>query len=171
MSIRYLAVVPALLIATAAFGQGTQTAHADIVNGQGQKIGSATLTQESGGVLIQANVTKLPAGTHAMHIHAAGKCEGPDFKSAAGHFNPYGKQHGKDNPSGSHAGDLPNFDVDAAGNATISILASSVSLADGPNSLFHEGGSAIVIHEKADDYKTDPTGNAGARLACGVIQK
>jgi Cu-Zn family superoxide dismutase len=172
MTFRGLFTVPAVLLATAAFGQAApQQAHADILNAQGQKIGTAVLTQASAGVQIALTVSQLPPGTHAFHIHGVGKCDAPDFKSAGPHFNPYGKQHGKDNPSGAHAGDLSNFDVDASGNATFSALATSVSLADGPNSLFHEGGSALVIHEKADDYKTDPTGNAGNRLACGVVQK
>jgi Cu-Zn family superoxide dismutase len=172
MSLRGLLIVPAVLFATAAFGQASaQQARADIVNAQGQKIGTAVLTQASGGVQIAMTVSQLPPGTHAMHIHGVGKCDGPDFKSAGPHFNPYGKQHGKDNPSGAHAGDLANFDVDTSGNATVSVLATSVTLADGPNSLFHEGGSSLVVHEKADDYKTDPSGNSGGRIACGVVQK
>lgn len=169
---RHLFAVSILLVAPAVVAQSTpQTAHAEIINGQGQKIGSATLTQTGGGVQIQATVSQLSPGTHAFHIHTVGKCEGPDFKSAGGHFNPAGKQHGKDNPAGAHAGDLLNIEVDPAGNATVTQLASGVTLGDTPNSLFHEGGTAIVIHEKADDYKTDPTGNAGGRIACGVIQK
>jgi superoxide dismutase, Cu-Zn family len=100
-----------------------------------------------------------------------GKCDLPDFKSAGGHFNPTGKQHGKDNPLGSHAGDMANFDVSSDGSAHFSIVNTAVTLGSGSNSLFHEGGTALVIHEKADDYKTDPTGNAGNRLACGVVEK
>jgi Cu-Zn family superoxide dismutase len=172
MKIRGLLIVATALFATAAFGQAApQHAHADVLNSQGQKIGTAMLTQASGGVQIELTVSQLPPGTHAFHIHGVGKCDLPDFKSAGPHFNPYGKQHGKDNPNGAHAGDLPNFDADASGNATVSTLAASVTLGDGPNSLFHEGGSALVIHEKADDYKTDPTGNAGNRLACGVVER
>jgi superoxide dismutase, Cu-Zn family len=172
LGIRHLLALAVCLLAAAAFQHAAaQTAHADFLNAQGQKIGSATLTQTSGGVQITATVSGLPAGTHAMHIHTIGKCEPPDFKSAGGHFNPGGKQHGKDNPQGSHAGDLPNFDVNGSGEATVSVLATSVTLGDGANSLFHEGGTALVIHEKADDYKTDPTGNAGGRIACGVIEK
>lgn len=172
LNVRHLLAVAILLVPPAIFAQSApQSAHADIINSQGQKIGAATLTQTGGGVQIQATVSQLPPGTHAMHIHTVGKCEGPDFKSAGGHFNPAGKQHGKDNPAGAHAGDLSNIDVDASGNATVTQLASAATLADGANSLFHEGGAAIVIHEKADDYKTDPTGNAGGRIACGVIQK
>jgi len=91
--------------------------------------------------------------------------------SAGGHFNPSMKQHGKDNPMGAHAGDLPNFDVDATGKGQATVTVAGVTLADGANSLFHPGGTGLMLHAAADDYKTDPTGNAGARLACGVIQK
>lgn len=157
----------------AAVGQAApqQSAHADIVNGQGQKIGAATLQQTSAGVQIDVNVSQLPPGTHGIHIHTVGKCEGPAFASAGGHLNPGMKKHGKDNPDGPHAGDLLNLEVGADGTAKGSFVDSGVTLADGPTSLFHDGGTALVIHEKADDYKTDPAGNSGARIACGVIQK
>lgn len=156
----------------AAFGQTPpKSAHADIVNAQGQKIGSAAILAAAGGVRIELNVSQLPPGTHGLHIHSVGKCEGPDFKSAGGHLNPEGKQHGKDNPAGPHAGDLLNFEVGADGNGKASLLAPQATFAGGPNSLFHDGGTSLVIHEKADDYKTDPAGNSGARIACGVVQQ
>jgi superoxide dismutase, Cu-Zn family len=170
--IRYAIPFAGIFIATAAFGQGSSaSAHADLINAQGQKIGTAQLRQTSGGVKIDATVSQLPPGTHAFHIHTVGKCEGPDFKSAGGHFNPTGKQHGKDNPNGPHAGDMANIEAGADGTAKISTLDANVTLGQGANSLFHEGGTALIIHEKADDYKTDPTGNAGNRIACGVVQK
>ncbi|HXZ12993.1 MAG TPA: superoxide dismutase family protein [Candidatus Sulfotelmatobacter sp.] len=167
MRFRSIVVVPALLFATAAFGQ----AHADIVNAQGQKIGTAQFVASGTGVRVDLDVAQLPPGTHGVHIHAVGKCEGPDFKTAGGHLNPDAKQHGKDNPNGPHAGDMPNLTVGADGKAKTSLIAPGVTLDAGPNSLFHDGGTAIVIHEKEDDYKTDPSGNSGARIACGVIQK
>ncbi|MGH9714218.1 MAG: superoxide dismutase family protein [Candidatus Acidiferrales bacterium] len=172
MRLRNLLIGATLLCATAAFGQTKQqSAHADIVNGQGEKIGTAILTQSAGGVHIDLNVSELPPGVHGIHIHAVGKCEGPDFKTAGGHFNPTMKMHGKDNPAGPHAGDLLNIVVGEKGKSKASLADASVTLGDGPNSLFHEGGTALVIHEKEDDYKTDPSGNSGARIACGVIEK
>src|SRR5215472_12329265 len=172
MKIRRFILFPALLVAANAFGQSSGTsAHADFINSQGHKIGTVVLTQAGAGVKIDANLTQLPSGTHAFHIHAVGKCEVPDFKSAGGHFNPAGKQHGKDNPNGPHAGDMMNFEVGSDGTAKFSTVNTSVTFAEGANSLFHEGGTAVVIHEKADDYKTDPAGNAGNRIACGLINK
>ena len=172
MSIRHLLVAPALLWAATVCGQAAPaTAHADFTNVRGEKVGTATLTPVAGGVRVEINVNQLPAGMHALHIHTTGRCEGPDFMSAGGHYNPAMKQHGKDNLMGSHAGDLPNFDVDAQGRGRAAITAMGVSLGDGANSLFHPGGTALMIHAAADDYKTDPTGNAGARLACGIVQK
>lgn len=146
-------------------------AHADIVSASGDKIGTATFVPSAGGVRVDVNVSQLPPGTHAIHIHAVGKCEGPEFKTAGGHFNPANKKHGRDNPAGPHNGDLPNIEVGPDGKATTSLLDTNVTLSEGPNSLFQDGGTSIVIHAMQDDYKTDPSGNSGARIACGVIQK
>jgi len=163
--------LPALLCSAVVFGQAPKSAHAEIINAQGQKIGTAKIEPAKKGVKIEVNVSQLPPGKHGIHIHAVGKCEGPAFTTAGGHLNPDTKKHGKDNPEGPHAGDLLMIDAKADGTAKATLLDTMVTLGDGPNSLFHEGGAAIVIHEKEDDYKTDPTGNSGARIGCGVIQK
>jgi Cu-Zn family superoxide dismutase len=139
------------------FGQGTpKSAHTDIINAQGQKIGTAKILTAKEGVKIEVNVSQLPPGIHGIHIHNVGKCDGSDFTSAGPHLNPHTKKHGKDNPEGPHAGDLLNIEVNADGIAKATLLDKMVTLSDGPNSIFHDGGTAIVIHAKEDDYKTDP---------------
>ena len=129
------------------------------------------LTDTYAGVLVTGNVNGLGLGAHGIHLHSVGKCEAPTFASAGGHFNPDTKKHGQNNPEGPHAGDLLMIEAKADGTAKATLLDTMVTLGDGPNSLFHDGGTSIVIHEKEDDYKTDPAGNSGARIACGVIQK
>lgn len=138
---------------------------------KGKSIGTATLTADPGGVKITLAIKGLAAGDHAIHIHETAKCDGPDFKSAGGHFNPDHKKHGKDNPEGAHAGDIPNITVDAKGGSTATVIAPGVTLEDGPHSVFTGGGTALVIHAKPDDLKTDPAGAAGDRIACGLITK
>src|SRR5579864_6393650 len=149
MSYSKLVLLPALLCSAVAFGQGApKSAHADIVNAQGQKIGTAKILPAKKGVKIEVSVAQLAPGKHGIHIHAVGKCEGPDFKTAGGHLNPDTKKHGKESAEGPHAGDLSNFEVGSDGTAKVSLGAEHVSLGDGPNSLFHEGGTALVVHEK-----------------------
>jgi Cu-Zn family superoxide dismutase len=138
---------------------------------KGKTLGTATLVPDPAGVKITLAVEGLPPGDHAIHIHETAKCDGPDFKSAGGHFNPEHKQHGFDNPQGPHAGDMPNFTADAKGASTASVVAPGVTLDNGPHSVFTGGGTALVIHEKADDMKTDPAGAAGNRIACGLIKR
>jgi Cu-Zn family superoxide dismutase len=150
---------------------GDAAATAEMLNAEGKKIGSASFTETTDGVRIHVQLSQLPPGTHAMHIHNAGECHGPDFKSSGAHFNPFGKKHGAKNAEGRHAGDLPNFEVKADGTAEVDVTAKLVTLKEGKNSLFQSGGTCLMIHEKADDESTDPTGNAGERLACGVIKK
>jgi Cu-Zn family superoxide dismutase len=172
MYARIFLMIPALLCASVACGQdASKSAHADIMDAQGSKVGTARITAGADGVSVLVNVEKLSPGTHGIHIHNIGKCEGPAFTTAGGHFNPDMKKHGKDNPDGPHAGDLLNLEVGADGAGKATLHAMGVTLGDGPNSLFHDGGTAIVIHATADDYKTDPSGNSGARIACGVIEK
>jgi len=146
-----------------------QTAKVALKDASGKDVGTVQLVQTPHGVLLRMALKGVPAGEHAFHIHAVGKCE-PPFTSAGGHFNPASKKHGMQVTEGSHAGDMPNLHIPASGELTIEIANPMISLAKGqPNSVFDADGSAIVIHAGADDYKTDPTGNAGDRIACGVI--
>jgi Cu-Zn family superoxide dismutase len=119
--------------------------------------------------LLSLALKGLPPGDHAFHVHAVGKCE-PPFTSAGGHFNPGNKKHGIEAAEGYHAGDMPNLDVPSSGAINAEVLNTSITLEKGkPNSVFHDGGTAIVVHAGKDDYKSDPAGNAGGRIACGVI--
>lgn len=137
-------------------------------NGAGEAVGTATFTQAKNGVKVKIELKNLPIGAHGVHIHQNPTCEGPDFKTAGGHFNPDHKQHGFENPEGHHNGDLPqNVTVQENHIGEASFVVTSVSLdPKAPNSLY---GTSIVVHEKADDMKTDPSGNSGNRIACGVF--
>ena len=176
MRIRNLLLVPALLSFTAAIAladAAPKTAHADIADAKGAKIGTARITPTAGGVKIAVSLAQLTPGEHGIHIHAVGKCEGPAFASASGHFNPTSAHHGINNAQNPHphAGDMLNLIVMKNGKAKATLIAKGPTLGDGPNSLFHEGGTALVIHAKPDDLMSDPSGNSGDRIACGVIQK
>jgi superoxide dismutase, Cu-Zn family len=173
MRLRPLPLIAALICVAATASAATTSAHADLVNAQGATIGHAKFSSNAKGVKVSVSVSQLPPGEHGIHIHTVGKCEGPAFTTAGGHFNPTNAHHGIHNAAEPrpHLGDLPNLTVDANGQGKLSFFIKDATLAEGPNSLFHEGGTSVVIHAKPDDLMTDPTGNSGDRIACGVISQ
>jgi superoxide dismutase, Cu-Zn family len=143
----------------------------ELKDSKGTDVGMATIVSKGSGVEVKLDLRNLSPGVHAVHFHQKPQCDPPDFKSAEGHFNPTNKQHGFDNPQGHHAGDMMNFTVKPNGTAKATVKDGDVILGNGSesNSLLANGGASIMIHAKADDYKTDPSGNSGDRIACGPI--
>ena len=172
---RALAASVALLMLAGCASMSTSasgtTALAELRNVGGQPVGTATLTQVDDVVRIVIEAQGLPAGIKGLHIHEIGACDGPTFSSAGGHFNPLGKQHGSLNPQGAHAGDLASITIGADGKGRMETTTPLITLATGSTSLFDADGSALVIHAAPDDFRTDPTGNSGARIACGVVER
>jgi superoxide dismutase, Cu-Zn family len=159
----------ALLTAGLALPAAAQAGKAVLKEKSGKEVGTAELSQTPAGVLLKLDVKGLPAGEHAFHIHAVGKCEPPSFESAGPHFNPGNEKHGMVSGHG-HAGDMPNLHIPPSGELSVEVLNAAITLEKGkPNSVFQSAGTTIVIHEGKDDYKSDPAGNSGGRIACGVI--
>jgi len=171
MPVRALLALLLVLSPALALPAAGPSAHATLKDAQDKEIGRATFTPTRGGVKVHVRVAGLSPGKHGIHIHAVGKCDPPDFKTAGGHFNPFGKTHGMHSPGGAHVGDLPNLSVSKNGKATATFVAKGATLGEGEGSLFGPDGTSLVIHADPDDEKTDPAGNSGARIACGVIEK
>jgi len=154
------------MAATAASAQDAATATARMQNVEGQAVGQVQLHETPHGLIVTAEFTALPEGAHGFHIHAIGECE-PPFQSAGGHFNPDEHQHGVENPQGLHAGDLPNIHVPVSGQLTVEHFAMGLTL----DEVLDEDGASMMVHAGSDDYASDPAGDAGDRIACGVIER
>ena len=168
------AALAACLVSGIPQAKASEKTTVKLVDAKGDDVGTATITftsTQQPGVIVKLDVKGLPPGVHAVHFHQNPKCDAPDFKSAGGHFNPTNKQHGFDNPQGHHAGDMMNFTVEDNGKANVTVKDDDVTLGSAKewNSLHVNEGTSIIIHAKADDYKTDPSGNSGDRIACGTI--
>ncbi len=156
-------------LATGAVAQDQETVGAALKDASGNSVGEAQLTQADDGIHVRIQVTGLEPGEHGAHVHAVGRCDAPDFASAGGHWNPTGHQHGRLNPQGQHQGDMPNLTAAADGSGTLDFTIPDATLRGGDHALLDTDGAALVLHAGPDDYRTDPAGNSGGRIACGVI--
>jgi Cu-Zn family superoxide dismutase len=165
------AVLAAALTGPAAAQSAAESANAVLKDTNGQTVGTLALTQIPAGVLLRLSLRGISPGEHAFHIHAVGKCDPPSFESAGAHFNPGNAHHGIMGGPG-HAGDMPNLHVPPSGTLEIELVNAAITLdKDKPNSVLHPSGTSVVIHGGKDDYASDPAGNAGSRIACGVISQ
>ena len=142
---------------------------AQLMDADGKAIGTVEMSEDASGLTLKVTAAGLPAGTHGVHLHEKGMCEGPKFESAGAHWNPMTKQHGRDNPMGAHLGDLANMDATDGAEATSTYQVAGVTMGGTGNALADADGTSLVVHAKADDYKTDPSGNSGDRIACAVL--
>jgi Cu-Zn family superoxide dismutase len=168
--IRGTATVLLTLSACAGVEPAAPSATAAIADAAGRPVARATVRPAPGGLAVHVEAAGLAPGTYGVHLHAVGRCEAPAFASAGGHWNPAGRQHGRDNPAGPHMGDLPNLAVAADGRGAIDFTVPGAAF-EGPSPLLDADGAAVVVHAQADDYRTDPSGNSGARIACGVLTR
>lgn len=153
-------------------GEKVKSVAAPILNTEGEEIGEVSFVESGDGVTISIQAEGISPGVHGVHIHETGVCTPPDFKSAGGHFNPMKKEHGFDNPKGFHLGDLPNIEVGDDGIISVKVTTAELTLEkNAANSILDQDGSALVIHESEDDYKTDPSGNSGDRIACAAVTR
>jgi len=169
---RKLILLIPLLVTSCSWEEPKGGAPMALVNASGQSIGTVRAWQTAGGLAFRIDASGLPHGVHGVHVHSVGRCDPPDFASAGPHWNPTGKHHGISNPMGPHAGDLPNVEVAANGvlGTTVTLPGANIFAPPGAaGALLDADGAALVIHAAADDYKTDPSGNSGARIACAVI--
>lgn len=153
-------------------GSPMPSGRATVRSTTGTVLGTLAFAPSATGTHITGTLSGLPTGVHGIHLHAVGRCDAADFTTAGGHYNPANMHHGIENPAGPHAGDLPNITVDASGSVNVDLTDPRVTLDTSPTGgLFDADGTAIVVHAAADDQKSDPSGNSGARIACGVIQR
>lgn len=166
-----LAVLVPIACRRAPRGPIIRTAVADMRSASGERYGTVTLERSAAGVRLDGALTGVPAGVHGIHFHHVGRCDPPDFESAGPHINPTAAAHGLENPRGPHAGDLPNVTANSAGQMIVDVATSRVTLdSDARFGVFDDDGTALVIHANRDDQRTDPSGNSGARIACGVVR-
>lgn len=157
--------------APASSNASATTAHAQLIGPNGEVRGRAVLIDGSSGVRIDAKLQNVAPGTYAIHVHEFGRCNAPKFDSAGSHWNPTGHEHGTSNPRGAHKGDLPNVTVGADGTGALDSVIAGVQLLGGSTPVLDADGAAIVLHAGPDDYRTNPSGNSGARIACGVVER